>query len=87
MVESPQEKLGQFVSLVQFQYSQEILQEWTALRLVDTYVASTPLFNALAVRSADTVLLGELQGALETLKGEGTVAMLLDKWGLPPPPF
>jgi ABC-type amino acid transport substrate-binding protein len=55
--------------------------------MVETYVPALVTYGSLAVRSADTALLGELQAALEALKADGTLAMLNERWALPPPPF
>lgn len=70
-----------------FLYQQQALDITAGLRLVETYVPVVRNYPALGVRSADTALLGALQAALETLKADGTLTVLLERWAMPAPPF
>jgi ABC-type amino acid transport substrate-binding protein len=70
-----------------FLYQQRMLGQGEGIRLVETYIPAATNYPALAVRSADTELLGVLQAALESLKADGTVAMLVERWFLTAPPF
>jgi polar amino acid transport system substrate-binding protein len=70
-----------------FLYQQRVLGQWPELRAVDTYVATHPIFPAIAVRNTDTELLGALQAALEAIKADGAMVAILERWALAPPPF
>jgi polar amino acid transport system substrate-binding protein len=74
-------------SIVAVQHAQEVLGQGPGTRLVETYSGAVPLHNTLGVRRGEYELLGRLQDALETLKAEGNLDLLLEKWGLPAPPF
>ncbi|MGD9738735.1 MAG: substrate-binding periplasmic protein [Bauldia sp.] len=68
-------------------YRQQVLGQDADLRMVDTYVSTLNAYAALAVRAEETELLGRLQAALETLKGDGTIETLTTRWAMPLPPF
>lgn len=61
--------------------------QYPGVHEVTTYVVQNIIQAALAVRDEDTDLLGQLQGALEALKLDGTIAALTNRWGLGNPPM
>ncbi len=59
--------------------------QYADLRQVDTYVTTTPVQVPLAVRLGDTALRERLDAALATLKADGRLEAILEKWRLDPP--
>jgi polar amino acid transport system substrate-binding protein len=59
--------------------------EWGDIRAVETYVPVLPSATAIAVREADTDLLGVIQASLSKLLANGTLAELTEEWGINPP--
>lgn len=57
------------------------------IQRVETYVSVSPNYPAIMTRPGDTELLGLVQAGLESVKADGTLARLLEQWGLPAPPF
>lgn len=86
MLRSGEIKAG-IIAGAAFRYQHDVLGIAAGIRVVETYVPLVRAYPALAVRNTDTELLGVLQGALEALKADGTVATLIDQWGLFAPPF
>ncbi|MCC6735717.1 MAG: amino acid ABC transporter substrate-binding protein [Bauldia sp.] len=86
MLRSGQVKAA-IVAAPAFFYQQQALDIADGLRLVETYAPVVTNYPALAVRSTETALLGTLQAALEALKADGTLDVILERWAMPAPPF